>query len=80
MTVDWYIHEYIYVYIHMYIYKITYSGLLAVKPVMNMMEQMVGVQCCHNIKMRYTTISPILLVEAKETQLSLKVLTITDVV
>ena len=54
-----------YIYIHMYIYKITYCGLLAVKPGMDMIEQMVGVQCYHNIKMRYTTRSPILLVEVK---------------
>ena len=65
----------------MYIYEITYCGLLAVKPVMDMIEHMVGVQCYHNNKVGYTTTrSPILLVEVKETQISLKVLTITDVV
>ena len=64
----------------MFIYKMTYCGLLAVKPVMDMIEKMVGVQCYQNILMRYTTRSPMLLVEVKETQISLKVLTITDVV
>ena len=68
------------IYIHMYIYKITHCGLLAVKPVVDMIEQMVGVQCYHNNKMGYTTTRrPILLVEVKETQISLKILIITDV-
>ena len=76
--VDWYVQ--IYIYIHMYIYKITHCGLLAVKPVVDMIEQMVGVQCYHNNKMGYTTTRrPILLVEVKETQISLKILIITDV-
>ena len=75
------VYWYVQVYIHMYIYKITYCWLLAVDPVMDMIEQMVGVLCYHDNKMGYTTTrSPILFVEVKETQISLEVLTITDVV
>ena len=34
----------------MYAYKITYCELLAVKPMIDMTEQMVGEQCFHNNK------------------------------
>ena len=62
----------------MYIDKITYCGLLPVKPVMDMIEQMMGVQSFYVYKMGYTTVrSLILLVDIKETQISLSVLTIT---
>ena len=46
---------------------------------MNMIEQMVGVQSYYIYKMGFNTArKPIFLVEVKETQISLKVLKITD--
>ena len=50
-----------------------------VKPLMNMLEQMVGVQSYYIYKMGFNTARrTIFLVEVKETQISLKVLKITD--
>ena len=64
---------YIYIYIYIFVFKITYCGLLAVKPVMNMIEQMVGVQSYYIYKMGFNTARrQILLVELNE------VLKITD--
>ena len=66
-------------FMYIYIYKITYCGLLTVKPVMNMIEQMVGVQSYYIYKMGFNTARrQIFLFEVNETQISLKVLKITD--
>ena len=68
-----------FMYIYIFVFKITYCGLLAVKPVMNMIEQMVGVQSYYIYKMGFNTARRIVfLVEVNETQISLKVLKITD--
>ena len=67
--VDYYVDVYTYI----YIYKIAFCGLLALKPVMYMIEQMVGVQSYYIDKMGHDTArSPILFVDLKETQISLK--------
>ena len=68
-----------FMYIYIFVFRITYCGLLAVKPVMNMIEQMVGVQSYYIYKMGFNTARRIVfLVEVNETQISLKVLKITD--
>ena len=65
--------KFMYIYIYIFVFKITYCGLLAVKPVMNMIEQMVGVQSYYIYKMGFNTARrQILLVEVNE------VLKITD--
>ena len=71
--------KYVYIYIYIFVYNISYCGLLAVKPVMNIIEQMVGLQSYYFYKMGFNTARRhIFLVEVNETQISLKVLKITD--
>ena len=70
-----------YIYICIIVYEIIYCGLLVVKPVMNMIEQIVGVQSYYIYKMGFnTTRRQIFLVQLYETYISLKVLKITDVI
>ena len=70
---------YIYIYIYIFVFKITYCELLAVKQVMNMIEQMVDVQSYYIYKMGFNTARrQKFLVEVNGTQISLKVLKITD--